>query len=162
MADSKVTIQFDIDKYVDQFIDKSTADKMGKAVINGMRKAIASGFSPVRGAGRYEKYSKSYTEAIQKGAYEGKTVRPVNLRLTGEMLDELDHNYVGGDKIEVGFLVPSEKTDIASYHNDGTDKMPKRQIIPNEGEEYTVSIMQAIKDVYSERISAIIKRSNSK
>lgn len=89
----------------------------------------------------------------------GKKVRPVNLFLVGDMLDGYDYR-IQGDVIEVGMVSGSQESkDIASYHNDGTSKMPQRKIVPGQGERFTVTIMRAIADVYGKRLADLIRQS---
>lgn len=89
----------------------------------------------------------------------GKKVRPINLFLTGEMLDGYDYR-IQGDVIEVGMVSGSQdRKDIASYHNDGTSKMPQRKIVPGPGESFTITIMRAIADVYGSRLADLIRQS---
>ncbi len=165
MAKVKTTVNFAIKGYMDQFMDQTTVNKLGETVVEEIKDQVSQGFSPTRGEGRYQGYSESYSKSIKGGRPRGKTVRPVNLKASNSntMMDELDYKQNGNKNVvSVGFLKGSKKAEIARYHNEGTDNMPKRQIIPEGNQEFTQTIMRAIKDVYSDRLSAIIRRSNSK
>lgn len=91
--------------------------------------------------------------------YPGKMVRPVNLYLSGDMLDYYDY-VVRDSSIFVGVQGNSHAAEIAGYHNDGTDKMAQRKLVPGDGEEWAVSIMRDIRDLYGARLAEIIRQSN--
>lgn len=111
--------------------------------------------------------SKSRTAKAKKAKKEaerhGKQVRPVNLYLSGEMLDDGYGFEVRGESVFVGMVRGSAaKKEIASYHNDGTDRLPQRRIVPGAGEQWAISIMRAIRDLYGERMKKIIRDSSKK
>lgn len=119
-----------------------------------MQQSLRQGISPVRGIRRFERYSKSYSEAIRKGYYGDKAIRPVNLILSGQMLRAITHKASTGF-VEVGIWDP-EMVKLAGYHQEGTPKMPARKFIPTEEGEYlTVTIDRALRN----RLRAIIKES---
>lgn len=92
----------------------------------------------------------------------GKKVRPINLYLTGEMLDAFDFK-ITGDTIEVGMVGGSSfAKDKAGWHNEGTENMPQRKLVPGKGEEWATTIMRAIRDVYGKRLVDLIRQSNKK
>ncbi len=163
MAKVKVTTRFKIIEFIDGFIDGTTEKAIGRAIVDGAKELIESGQSPVRGYGRFEVYSDSYKDQI-KGPYGkklSKTVRPVNLYATGEMLDGYDFRRKDELTIEVGMVSGSdERKRIAGYHNDGTEKMPARPIVPEKDEEFAVSIMREIGEVYGTRLRKLIADSN--
>jgi hypothetical protein len=162
MATVNVKVKFSIKDYVNDFMDKATRKKLGDTVVAEAKANIAAGISPVRWEGRFEGYSESYKAAIRRGKKDlkGKTVRPVNLSVTGDLMREYTHE---GDEntVRVGFVDAStQNKKLAGYHIGGTENMPSREVVPQPGQEWTVRIQQAIKTIYSERLSAIIKRSN--
>ncbi len=165
MAKIKVTTRFKIIELIDGFIDGATEKAIGRTIVDSAKEMIASGQSPVRGYGRFEVYSDSYKEDL-KGALGkklGKTVRPVNLYATGEMIDDgYDFRRKDDTTIEVGMISGSEERKrIAGYHNDGTEKMPARPIVPERDEEFAVSIMRDVGDVYGSRLRKLIADSNN-
>ncbi len=90
--------------------------------------------------------------------YPDKKVKPVNLYLDGSFLDTLTH-APRPNGIEFGHLFPDAKTkDLFEAHNEGLNKyVPQRKYLPNKkGELFIVSIMRAIRNVYSQRIKSII------
>lgn len=190
MAKVKVTTRFRILDFLDGFIDDTTANAIGQTVVDGAKELIASGQSPVRGYGRFEEYkaagnskrikawakgsSKENAKAIRAQAkavlesgypynvmkkYPDKKVRPVNLYLSGEMLAYYDY-VVQDSSIFVGVQGDSHAVEIAGYHNDGTEKMAQRKLVPGDGEEWAVSIMRDIRDLYGARLAEIIRQSN--
>ena len=163
MGKPNVIVQFDITEYINRFMDNSTKQSLGSAVVDEAKSMIASGQSPVKGNGRFQGYSDSYLKAIRDrlNASDGKTVRPVNLNLSGKMLDAYGYR-ANSNSVTVGIMTATNsiENEIAGYHNDGTDKMPQRQLVPKEGEEWAVKIMRVIKEIYSDRLNDIIKQSN--
>lgn len=159
MAKVKVTSKFKILEVIDRFVDNTTANALGKTVATEAKDNIASGLSPVRGYGRFEKYKdrKSYPGDL-------KEARPVNLWLTGDMLRGYWYRISGKkDTIEVGMVNGSARDKkIAGYHQEGTPNMAQRKIVPGPGEEWSVSIMRKIRDVYSQRLSNLIRQANKK
>lgn len=102
-------------------------DVMRKAVVDDH---ILKGKSPVRGKGRFPKYSDSYKKQIRRNLKAfGKKVRPVNLKLSGQMLSTF-FVKVTGLKMNIGFT-----DELAEYHNTGNDKLPRRAILPTKSNE---------------------------
>lgn len=96
--------------------------------------------------------------------YPNKKATPVNLELSGDMLRRFDFRIKQGNSIDVGILSASREIYTrARAHNDGEGKMPFRPFIPDKpGQEFTVSIQRAIKEIFSEAVAAAIKVSNEK
>lgn len=166
MARSNTTVKFQILEFIDNFIDDATANAIGRTVVDEAKEMISSGQSPVRGVGRYAVYSDTYKSAIKtakRGDLLAKTVRPVNLHLSGEMLDGYGFRHKNSTTLEIGMVSGSkERKEIAGYHQAGTRRMPARPLVPGENEEWAVSIMRAIRDVYGKRLRQLIERSNKK
>ena len=143
---------------IDRFIDNATANDIGRTVVAEAKRMIAEGQSPVRGYGRFERYK-------DRTKYPGKLkdARPVNLYLSGDMLKAFGHRISGKDAIEVGMVKGSEfQKEKAGYHHDGTDAMAQRRFVPGKDEEFAVSIMRAIRDIYGKRLASLIRKSNKK
>ncbi len=139
---------------MDNFVTDSFAEKVGKAVVEGVKQMIASGQSPVEGEGRFAAYKNPLS-------YPGdlKPARPVNLSLTGTMLSHLGYRR-NGDKIEVGILTsaPRKVKTIARVHNTGErSDIAKRQFIPEKGQDFVVSIRLKVKELFRKRVLEIIK-----
>lgn len=132
-----------------------SAKKIAKA-LSGERKAMAK-----EKARQFELEGYPYNVMDE---YPEKKVRPVNLELSGDMLDALDWRRSRANVITWGLHSPGKEIlDRAQAINDGTDKMAKRPFIPDKpGQEFAARIVRAIKDIYSKRIGSIIKSSNRK
>lgn len=115
-------------------------------------KSIQSGLSPVKGVGRFVKYSTSYVTAIKKGYVKDKPrPRPVNLTQSGTLLKSLFSRY-SRDSAVIGFA--DEKAD---YHNKGTDTIPRRAMLPtSSGEEFNASITLRLRQVATAVINKIL------
>ncbi len=158
MARVKVTTRFKILELIDKFVDGATANAIGQTVVKEAKQNIAEGLSPVRGYGRFERYK-------DRKKYPGdlKPSRPVNLELTGEMLEGYDYRVTSNDTIEVGMVKGSAfAKEKAAHHNAGTPYMAQRKIIPGDGEEWSVTIMRAIRDIYGKRLENLIRQGNKK
>lgn len=143
----------------------STQKKIGNEVVAAIKALIATGQSPVRGFGRFEEYSASrnrrqgkasgYPFSVQR-QFPGKKLKPVNLFLSGDMIDDLQARP-NGASIPIGFS-NKEQADKAVKHNSG-DKVPIRRILPNHrGEEFTVGITRLIRDLYAEALNKLLKK----
>lgn len=160
MAKTNVKTKFQIQEFLNDLLSPASKHEIGKRVVTQCKQMIASGQSPVRGHGRFDGYSDSYQEQIKDGDLDNKTVRPVNLKQTGRMLYQFTYD-LREQGIAVGFVdADPEVVAIARKHQKGEGRMPARRMIPEGQEEWAVSVMQIIKKVYSERLNAIIKRSN--
>ncbi len=144
-------------KQLDKFlIDQEFANKVGKVVLEGSLQAISHGISPVRGVGRFVPYKDPLN-------YPGdlKPSRPVNLSLTGDMLKSLNFRKKG-NFVEFGIFEEEVSDDIwkrTLTHNKGTHKhVPRRQFIPQRGEEFIVSIQSVIRKLYAKRISELLHK----
>jgi hypothetical protein len=113
---------------------------------------IKQGKSPVERGGnqtggrlRFAPYSDSYKETIRRGrgAFRGKRIRPVNLKLSGQMLKTL-----AARKTKTGFTL-FYTSPIAKYHNDkgaGRSRVI-RKMLPGEGQKFTKPIMTKLNDI---------------
>jgi hypothetical protein len=164
---AKVTLKFNGPLGIFQrgnVVNSSTQTKLGTEVIKLMKDAMGAGLSPVKGFGRYAGYAvtrtgrkNAYPKNVQK-QYPGKTVRPVNLKLTGDLWDAITHQK-RKNGVSIGHHTPT--VDIHKKfetHNVGVDPLvPQRKYLPDEGEGFIVSIMREIKDIYLRRIKDIIR-----
>lgn len=153
-------------------IDEKLGGEVGTLVIKGVKESVAVGKSSVKGFGRFAAYAtqrdkdpKAYPISVLK-EYPGKNVRPVNLKLSGEMLDALKFKVDDG-AISIGFADAEGKIKkMFDAHNHGTlvhKNVPMRKFLPTaKGEEFSIALTKAIKDIFIKRISDIIKRMNNK
>ena len=109
-----------------------------KAIIDD---SILKGKSPVQGGGRFKRYSESYRKAIRNGRLTfGKSVTPVNMKLTGEMIKSF---YVRATPLgfKLGF------TDIkAVWHDLGLGNLPVRKLLPGIGEKFNRRINRSLQN----------------
>ncbi len=157
MSKVKTTTKFDITAALDQFMDQKTTDDIGLKVNEAVQDLLSKGISPVRGERRFEGYK-------NPDSYPGgkKPKRPVNLYLTGEMRNWLRYRKKDEKTIEYGFLegTPQDILARANKHQDGDPNTAARPMLPTQSEQWAVSIIRLLKDLYSARLKDIIKKSN--
>jgi len=172
MAKTKVTLKWNgsLKTFADgTLVDANTAKTLGSTVISLMNEAIAKGLSPVADWGRFAKYAaqRNVTAKGKAGRsqrkrlypFNIKPLNPVNLKVTGAFLETIKYQRSAKNGIELGHLKPDDKTEaLFEAHNEGLNKyVPQRKYLPNKkGELFIVSIMRAIRNVYSQRIKSII------
>lgn len=155
---SKVTVKFQILELIDKFIDDTTVNAIGNVIVDEAKRLISEGQSPVRGEGRFAAYK-------DRKKYPGKLkpARPVNLYLSGDMLKGFSFRKKDENSIEVGMVDGTKRDkDIAGYHNEGTENMARRAMVPQKSEEWTITIMRAIREEFGKRLETLIKKSNKK
>lgn len=162
MAKVKVTSRFKILEIIDSFVDNTTANAIGRTIAEEAKQNISEGLSPVRGYGRFERYKDPKKYPGQLPPALKKNQRPVNLWLTGEMLKGYWYKISAKpNTIEVGMVQGSAfAKEKAGYHQDGTPNMAQRKLVPSEDEEWSVSIMRKIRDLYGKRLQDLIRQSN--
>lgn len=136
-------------------IDKAKS-QVGAAIEKELRKEvlkdIKAGRSPVKGQGRFKRYSDSYRKLIKRSLGGIKKPSPVNLELTGELLDSV-FTQVKNNKVTIGF-----KDKKFEYHNEGKGNLPVRRILPTKGgEEFNRSITLRIRELVLEKVKQIFK-----
>ena len=162
-------------KKVIDSLKRSDLDDIGDAVIDEMKSAIAKGISPIKDAGRFPAYKwaakkslarksgskKKQADREFKGKYPysaqkkfpGKRERPVNLKLSGEFLNNLK-TTIKNKTILLGFF-KKPFDDYELGHREGANDQPKRPIIPISGEEFTNSIyrrlVKAVQKVFDKK-----------
>lgn len=137
-------------------IGKSDISTIAKNVISEMKSLISKGISPIRTTGRFESYKNpdNYPKKIQK-KYPDKKNTPVNLKLTGKMLDQLKVTAIklgSNPSFNIGYSSESAKKKELG-HREGANGQPKRPTIPNENEEFAVSIQKIVVDEMIRRIN---------
>jgi hypothetical protein len=174
----KVTINLNgkLGRLIKEGPRKPDLQEAGEIAIVAIKKLIASGTSPVDGFGRYEAYgsqrnkvkgqkSKGYPLNVQKD-FPNKKVRPVNLFLSGELMEALEFQVKFRlqsfkTKLSIGFFGNiskslREKIDTAQNGN-ALKNIPQRKILPGPGEAFTISIQRAIKNALVESIKKSLK-----
>ena len=104
-------------------------------------KSIERGNSPVDGEGRFEKYSSSYINAIKKGRIPSKRARPVNLKVTGELLKSIA-SKITSTGFKIFFRKKVNGKDLAGIHSfEGAGKSKTiRMIMPDKDGDYKRSV----------------------
>lgn len=173
MAKNKVRVQFSIiDDLIQLTKNKAKAEVAGASVEAEIKGHIAKGVSPVKGKGKFAQYAKIRTHPSKyPDGVTGKNTQPVDLKLSGKMLDQLTH-WVKRKKNKLSFVVgispnaPSKIKKMAEAHNDGTlthKNVPQRKFIPNKkGDKFNVTIDRKIKELLFGYIEDTIKKSNKK
>lgn len=120
---------------------------IGETIIDQILLSCADETSPVDGR-QFKPLSRKY--AILKKAETGST--DANLDLNGEMLNALDYN-VSGSKIEIGVF--GSDAPKADGHNNfsGKSKIPTRQFLPREGQDFTSHINSIVEDTINTYIA---------
>ncbi len=155
----------DIKKGITQISTQKDAEKLGKNVVETMKEMIASGVSPIGGR-KFQSYKKSYNDAIKKGRYDGlgKYPTPVNLKLTGDFLDNLRFRIVdsGRNKVaEVGFFDKQSQLKEQG-HREGANSQKKRPIIPINDEKIARTLKKTLLSHYQELMVEAINRAKAK
>lgn len=136
-----------------RFKSKQFKTQLGNLVVSEIKENIAKGISPVFKERRFEKYK-------DPSKYPGnrKKRRPVNMYLSGDMLEALKFRLGRGFSITFGWFGGGLQTKKANNHNSG-DTVPKRRLIPDEkNERFNASITRVINDYYGRVLSDILKR----
>lgn len=121
-------------------------------VIRETKSFITRGISPVKGERRFEGYKNP-----KKYPADRKPNRPVNMTLTGAMLDALTYKILNGTSFSIGWY-SGEEGEKANNHNTG-DTVPKRRLLPTEtNESFNVSITRSLANYYAKILSDILKR----
>ncbi len=132
---------------------KTSSEKVLDIIVNTH---IKKGISPVEGVGRYEKYSKSYREAIKAGRYSeySKKTSPVNLTLSGKMLDSFK---VVPTAKGIGITVSDKKFDYHNFLGAGKSHVV-RPMLPVSSEALTPLATKKILDLLVKVIDKIIAK----
>ena len=153
-------------------VSRGDADFAGKLMVREMKRLIEFGISPVRGGGhkpKYRPYHGSYKARIKKrgiitvnGQKYAKSLRPVNLRLTGDFLKDLKHRVEKGAKgFEIAIGYRDNKQILKEEgHRKGTNNQRKRPTIPvpQKGEKFSPTVINKFREVVLRSIKKISKR----
>ncbi len=102
--------------------------------------------------------NKRYPYSVMK-KYPNKSVTPVNLTLSGAMLDGMEVRPENGG-VTLGWT-KGKHADMAHGHHHGVQKigLPVRKILPNRsGEEFIISVTRIIRGLYVEALDKILKK----
>jgi hypothetical protein len=153
---ARTFLEFDAGEFFAN-INKEFAKNVEKNIIPLIKETILKGQSPVKGE-RFQPYSDSYRKQIRKGKYSqyGKKTRPVNLKLSGNMLSGFKVN-----PLKRGGVSIFNRKKLVKYHNDlgaGRSRVI-RKFIPNErGQEFKPFIQNEINNQLEKAISKVLKK----
>lgn len=142
-------------------------DVQGSVIDNQIKKLIQAGTSPVRGHNRFPGYKAAATKEKTgypynvRSEFPNKAIRPVNLFLSGDMLQEYVAYRANSIKSFFMGIRPNAPEDVrkrAEGNNYGTEHVPMRRFIPAPGETYKVSIVKALRDLFAEAVQRTLKR----
>lgn len=154
-------------------IDMNTGQLIGGYIIHETKRMIARGQSPVRDIGRFVAYKaqqikkKASKDSKPRGypydlmdRYPDKKVRPVNLKLSGDMLNAMEQRFnFSAQEVTVG-IFDQKQALKAETHNRGTQepRVPKRPFLPTDAMiGFAESIQRGIISIVKKRIASIIK-----
>lgn len=156
---AKVTVKTNFDFKTLKDWQKQTNRGLAKLFKETIVSEIKKGLSPVRGEGRFVRYSKAYREMILKNRLPFPKKRaPVNLTLSGDMLKSIfvDIKQFGFD---IGF-----KSFLADIHNKqgaGRSKILRRMLPTNRGEEFNKSIQVDVQKFLDKARTRLINKINN-
>lgn len=133
-------------------LTRSAQKSVGSAVVSEMKDLISRGKSPIQGRRNFPAYRGSYRDRIRKGKIPGKSLRPVNLKLNGDFLDDLT-SKASSRGFGVGFFT-SESEKKEQGHREGTNGQAERPIIP-QGREIFVS---SVRRIFANAIRKAVER----
>ena len=133
-------------------------DNLKKNYPGEVLELLEDGISPTRGGKWASTYSQRYIKEIKKGKYTGKTIQPVNLKLTGRMYRSLKATAVpAAGKYTIEFTDPKAK-----IHDQGLEGKPVRRLFPNSGEALHPNLTVIITQSYRIAAAAVAKLASDK
>ena len=123
-----------------------------------IKKNISKGLSPVKGKGRFQKYSDSYKDKIKFDPVlkaVGKKVSPVNLRVSGQMLSTFFTKVIK-DSLLIGFTDPL--SEIHDQKGAGASQVKRRMLPTEPGEEFKPSISRWIRNQLEKAVREVLAR----
>lgn len=189
-------IGIELDVFLATLIDRKTARRMGSITVSEAKRRIAKGVNPIdRWPRRYPPYKaisnfkkgvKQFSGREQQreagrlltrqlrdrypfnvqSKFPNKKLRPVNLKLSGDMLDDLVFVYRGttkrADEIEIKYKT-KKSADKEKGHRAGVNKQPRRPSLPLvEAREMWINpIQNAVRSIVRLRIAEKIVRLNT-
>lgn len=130
-------------------LSKRSLNKVGNELIAEMKDNIAKGISPITGR-RFPGYKKP-------SRYPGdqKPARPVNLKLSGEFLDDMTTDERSGSKPSITLYYKGKDSDDKERgHREGANGQPKRPTIPQGRESFSIGILTKIENILKKLIES--------
>lgn len=149
---------FIVDK-LDELMKPTTqadAKEIGDACLKEMKSLISKGISPIKGTGIPSRFPSYKNPDRYPGKRKSKS--PVNLKLSGDMMNDLDYDVVksaSGYSAQLGYSSSKEQVKELG-HREGANGQPIRPTVPqgNLGETFASSIQ----NVYLSLLNAVIDR----
>jgi phage gpG-like protein len=136
----KITSRLTLRRNIERANSKSSRNIKSK-IVKLIDREYERGQSPVKFQRKFKKYAPS-TVKIKRS--KGQQINPVNLKDTGKLRASLKAIQKTRRTIVLLFQGARNRR-IASYHNFGTDNMPKRVMLPSRpGQEFKTSIVREI------------------
>ncbi len=139
-------------KKLREAIDENVAEEVGEVVVSGMKRLIASGQSPVKGIGRFQRYLNPDKYPAGK-----KPNTPVNLLLSGVFIKSLTFDAVSTKttaRTEVYYEGEESLKELGHrYRQNG---QPSRPSLPTiKGERFAATIEKEYLKVYQAAIDKV-------
>jgi hypothetical protein len=149
---AKVKTNFSSNKRTFKKWQSLMQSRLGKFLQNEIvNESILKGKSPVKPGRRYQTYSDSYKRQI-KTRFTFKRISPVNLKLTGKLLDSFTTS-TRGNKLRISF---TDKK--AVYHDEGTNKIPQRKMLPSRRGERFARLIERNVQRLAEKVYNLVRR----
>lgn len=138
--------------------ERKGPDTFRKAMLADMNKSI----SPVKGAGKWVKYSDSYITAVKGflGQAWGKDISPVNLKLSGELHNSLKVYGIG--LLSKTYVLRISFNDfLADIHNrrGASKKKVIRRLLPtNNGEEFNYGLTRILLNSLKDAVARVVEK----
>lgn len=155
---SRVKVDFSgIEKNIGQFrkaVQNIAKEDLKKAIIDD---SILLGISPVEGERKFDAYSQRYTDAIKSGKFNrfGKKPRPINLNLSGDMLESF-FVKASGNGLVIGFN--DEKAVKHTVTGVGYKKTKRKMLPISRGEDFKRKIKTTIVSIIQKAMDRILAK----
>ncbi len=145
-------------KGVQKEFSRSSLKKIKIAIID---RTILRGISPVKGEGKFQKYSTSYKESIRAGRLPvPKNISPVNLKLSFTMLESFFIKFKFGKKARIVMGFDDFLADIHNRLGAGKSKVIRRMLPNRTGEEFNRSITSTILREFRKAVKKVVAKAN--
>lgn len=142
-------------------IQAEVSAKLGPEVRDEILELLQDGISPTAGGKYKPDYSERYIKGITGGKYPGKTISPVNLKLTGKLYESLVFD-VRETKTRISTRLRFRQSKRAKEHDEGLNGLPVRRLLPNKGESWHVNIALIVDGVLNNAMRKFVKKYSDK
>lgn len=147
-----------------QTVDARFEQDMNEQVVGEIKRLINGGVSPVQsveGGRRFVGYKNPDSYPAQK-----KAKRPVNLFLSGIMLQWYKAVKVSGVRISLGIptnapsdvKIRAEANNVGTVNSEGEVAIAARRFVPLRGETFAISVLRKMKSLYAQRIKTLLSK----